>query len=180
MCSGSLIRPFAVLAALAPGLALANPQVGPGLATLDYGIYCAETPDIVEEAPGTASGVINLVAEIPVLRWRQLVVPDDIGIGFGVIVEPHPGETLEPVIVTVTHPPFPDSGIEVEQWITTIESDSQSLMGFSFELPEEQVHGEWTFSASYEGEELYHIAFEVVPGSALPNMVITCMGGALS
>ncbi|QBY02301.1 DUF3859 domain-containing protein [Rhodophyticola sp. CCM32] len=176
----------AALACIAPGFpALAqpdddNPVIGPGIARLEYGVYCAQEPDATEEAPGTAAGVVNLVSEIPAIRWPQFQVPADIGIGFGVIIETGDDRVLDPVIITVTHPPFPDSGIEVEQWLTRIDGQSPSLHGFSFEYEAERVPGDWTFSASYKGQELYHVTFQVLPGTAMPEFALTCMGGAVS
>lgn len=157
-----------------------NPFVSDALSALRYGIYCAQEPSEVRAAPDTAAGVVNLVTELPRIRFEQLVVPAAIGIGFGVIAQVPPGRSYDPVTVTVTHPPFPDSGVAVERWQTDLTDLGPGLMGFSFEYDTELVTGEWTFSAEAEGERLFHIAFQVVPQAAAPQIPIACMGGAIS
>lgn len=157
-----------------------NPRVSPLLQDLVYGLYCAQEPDRRDPAPGTASGVINLVPVIPDFQFRQKLVPAEIGIGFGVLATAPPGVLHDPVTVTVTHPPYPDSGIEVETWVTDID-DTLNLMGFSFDHAHELVLGEWTFSAhTLSGDELFHIAFQVVAPELLPQVISTCFGSFMS
>lgn len=157
-----------------------NPRVSPLLADLVYGIYCAQDPERRDPAPETASGVINIVPTIPDFPFRQKLVPADIGIGFGVLATPPLGAFYGETTVTVTHPPYPDSGIEVEQWITEIDA-GQNLMGFSFDHAHELVLGEWTFSAhTLDGEELFHIAFEVIAPELMPQVISACFGSFLS
>lgn len=162
----------------------ANPRVSPLLAELVYGAYCAQEPDRRDPAPGTASGVINMVPLIPDFQFRQKLIPAEIGIGFGVLATAPPGVLHDPVTVTVTHPPYPVggtySGIEVEQWITDVD-DGLNLMGFTFDHAHELVLGEWTFSAhTLAGEELFHIAFEVIAPELMPQVVSTCFGAFMS
>ncbi|GAB5448847.1 DUF3859 domain-containing protein [Gymnodinialimonas sp.] len=157
-----------------------NPRVSPLLADLIYGLYCAQEPDRRDPAPGTASGVINLVPLIPDFQFRQKLVPAEIGIGFGVLATAPPGVLHDPVTVTVTHPPYPDSGIEVETWVTDID-DGLNLIGFSFDHAHELVLGEWTFSAqTLDGEELFHIAFEVIAPELMPQVISACFGSFMS
>lgn len=179
----------AVLLSLSLSLALAlpghaqqagNPRVGAGLAQLVHGVYCAQQPERRDPAPETASGTINIVPAIPDFQFRQKLVPAEVGIGFGVLAWAPPGVLLSPVTVTVTHPPYPDTGITVERWVTDID-DGPNLMGFSFDSASELVLGEWTFSAvNAEGEELYFIAFEVVAPELMPQIISTCFGSFLS
>lgn len=158
-----------------------NPRIGPGLATLIYGVYCTGEPVREDPAPETASGIINIVPTIPEFRFRQKIVPAETGIGFGVLATAPDDVLHDPVTVTVTHPPYPANGIEVERWITSVGSDGPSLMGFSFDTEEELVLGEWTFSASTpDGEELFFIAFEVVRPEFMPQVVADCYGTYLS
>lgn len=181
-----LLRIFAALTFLLPTVLLAqsegaNPRTGPGLGELVYGIYCAQEPQRRDPAPETASGHLNIVPMIPDFQFRQKVVPAEIGIGFGVLVTAAPGRSEESVTVTVTHPPYPDSGIEVEQWITDLEDTGPSLTGFSFETPNELLLGEWTFAAhDRDGEELFHIAFEVVQPELMPQVISSCFGSFTS
>lgn len=174
----SLLSLMLALAVPAQALAqqAANPRVGPQIADLLYGLYCAQEPDRRDPAPATASGLINIVPVIPDFQFRQKLVPAQVGIGFGVVVSAPPGVLHDPATVTVNHPPYPDSGIEVEQWITDID-DGANLIGFSFDHAHELVLGEWTFSAATStGEELFHIAFEVIAPELMPQVISACFG----
>jgi hypothetical protein len=64
----------------------------------------------------------------------------------------------DPVTITVTHPPFPDSGIEVERWTTRLGWEEFNLTGFSFDVPGELVLGTWTFEAHVGGRELFRVS----------------------
>ncbi len=181
-----LARILFVLALILPASVFAqsgtdNPRISDGIAELVYGIYCAQEPERRDPAPDTASGHLNIVPIIPDFQFRQKLVPAEIGIGFGVLATAPLGTIHDPITVTVTHPPYPDSGIEVEQWISDIEDLGPSLMGFSFDTPNELLLGEWTFSAhTLDGEELFHIAFEVVQPELMPQVVSTCLGSFMS
>lgn len=171
---------FAVTAALPATAQSPNPRISPLLEDLAYGVYCAEEPERREPAPETASGLINIVPSIPDFQFRQKRVPAEIGIGFGVLASAPVGVVLDPVIMTVTHPPYAESGIEVEQWVTDVDSGA-NLMGFSFDHAHELVLGEWTFSATTaDGDELFHISFEVIAPELMPQVINTCFGSFLS
>ncbi len=177
---------LALLCAILPFAALAqsdtaNPRVGAGMGELIYGIYCAQEPERRDPAPDTASGHLNIVPLIPDFQFRQKLVPAEIGIGFGVLATAADGTFHDSVTVTVTHPPYPDSGVEVERWITDVDALGPSLMGFSFDTPNELLLGEWTFSAhTFDGEELFHIAFEVVQPELMPQVISTCFSSFMS
>lgn len=165
----------------ADGAATDRIRVNPALiAELVFGVYCAEDPVRTEEAPETASGVINIVPELPLIRSSRTIVPAALDVGFGVLSRASDGMVLEPVVVTVTHPPFPDSGIEVERWTTRFESDDFNLTGFSFDVPEEMVLGTWTFAAHLGEEELFFVSFEVVPPELAANVLAECQMGFTS
>ena len=157
----------------------ANPFRSDAIASLNYGVYCADPPVELEEAPETAAGVVNIVPTLPDMRAETTLVPARIGIGFGVLVEAHEGDFLDPVTVTITHPPYPDSGIEVERWITSIDGEGPALVGFSFETDSELVLGPWSFEAEHEGELLFRVEFEVVPAAMVPELA-QCAGAFLS
>ena len=74
-----------------------TPRISPQIAELVYGLYCAQEPDRRDPAPATASGVINIVPMIPDFRFRQKLVPAEIGIGFGVLASALPGVLHDPV-----------------------------------------------------------------------------------
>jgi hypothetical protein len=181
-----VIRAAALLLALIAGPALAqleagpNPRVSPQIAEFAYGIYCPEPPERLEAAPGTAAGVVNIVDTIPEIEHAQTIIPAALGVGFGVVLQAGPEAVFDPVIVTITHPPYPDSGIEVEQWVTSVDGLSPGLIGFSFELRSELVVGPWTFTGLYGDEELFHIAFEVVPPGLMPDISDLCAGAFMS
>jgi hypothetical protein len=77
---------------------------------LVFGVYCAEEPIRTEDAPETASGVINIVPDLPQIRFAQTVVPAALDVGFGVLSRAPSGMVHDPVTITVTHPPFPTAG----------------------------------------------------------------------
>ncbi len=158
-----------------------NPRIGPAISELIYGAYCAQEPEREDPAPETATGTINIVPALPDFAFRTKIIPAEIGIGFGVLAQTQPGLALGPVTVTVTHPPYPDTGIEVERWQTDIDDLSPSLMGFSFDNANELLLGEWTFSAhTVDGEELFHMSFEVVAPELMPQVISSCFGSFMS
>lgn len=144
------------------------------IAELVYGVYCAAEPLRTEAAPETAAGVVNIVPEVPEIRFAQTMVPAALDVGFGVLSRAPVGVLHDPVTITVTHPPFPDNGIEVERWVTHIDGEGPNLTGFSFDIPGELVLGTWTFSAHVEGMELFHVTFEVVPPDMLRDVLAEC------
>lgn len=160
--------------------AAVNPFVSDRIASLVHGVYCADGPIDLEAAPGTAAGVVNIVPDLPEMRAVTTLVPAQIGIGFGVLATPQAGLTLDPVDVTITHPPYPDSGIEVEHWQTRLDGDRTGLVGFSFEVEGELVTGPWRFQASHEGEILFDMRFDVVQPSRLPELTQGCGVAILS
>jgi len=167
---------------VAAGLAaqdVRNPFTSDAIESLVYGVYCADPPVELEDAPETAAGVVNIVPTLPEMRAETTVVPARIGVGFGVLATARDGDVLDPVRVTITHPPYADSGIEVERWVTSIDGEGPSLVGFSFETEGELVAGPWTFEADHEGELLFRVAFEVVPAAMVPDLA-QCGGAFLS
>lgn len=172
---------FAALMCLPAGAQSDNPRIGPGIVDFVYGAYCAQRPEREDPAPETASGTINIVPSIPDFRFRTKLIPAEIGIGFGVLATAPAGMLHDPVTVTVTHPPYAATGITVERWETDIDDLAPSLMGFSFDAPEELLLGAWTFSAATaSGEELFHIAFEVVAPDLMPQILSACFDSFLS
>ncbi len=159
---------------------LPNPFKSDLIDSLQYGVYCAEGPIELQEAPDTAAGVVNIVPGLPEMRAVTTLVLAQIGIGFGIVVEARDGLVLDPATVTITHPPYPDTGIEVERWVTSIDGDGPGLIGFSFEVDSELVTGRWTFEAEHQGELVFRIDFEVVPPALLPDLAQGCSGAILS
>lgn len=164
----------------APAQDLPNPFKSDLIDSLVYGVYCADAPIEVQEAPETAAGVVNIMPGLPEFRAVTILVPAQIGIGFGVLVQAREGLVLDPAIVTITHPPYPDTGIEVERWVTAVDGEGPGLIGFSFEIDSELVPGRWTFETEHQGELLFRIDFEVVPPALLPDLAQGCSGAFLS
>lgn len=155
-------------------------RIGPDMDSLIYGVYCAQEPVREDPAPGTANGHINIVPSIPDLRFRQKIVPAQIGIGFGIVSRAPIGIVHNPVTVTVTHSPFPGSGIEVERYTSDID-EADNLTGFSFDHPHELVLGPWTFTATLpDGTELFHVEFEVVAPELMPQVISACFDAFMS
>jgi len=175
-----------VLALLAPAAWAENSssepiRVNPDLiAELVFGVYCAAEPVRTEDAPETASGVINIVRDLPEIRFSQTIVPAALDIGFGILSRTPQGMVHDPVTITVTHPPFPGSGIEVQRWVTRLGWEAFNLTGFSFDVPEELVVGTWTFSAHSGETELFHVTFEVVPPELAAPVMAECQMGFTS
>lgn len=179
-----MIRAALSILALMTGPALAQmPKdvvLSPLVTGFDFGLYCHTPPDRIEEAPGTAAGVVNMLDVLPEFRARQAQVPAALGIAFGVHVSVADGAVYDPSLVTITHPPYPDTGIEVEQWLTSIDGGAPNLVGFSFEVPSELVLGAWTISAAYDDEQLFEITFDVVASDQFPEIAQMCQGAFLS
>lgn len=107
-------------------------------------------------------------------------MPAALGIGFGVGLQVDPADLPPDAVVTMTHPPYPDDAVTTERWVTALSTASPGLNGFSFDFDWELVLGTWTLRAETPEEVLYEITFEVVPSSQYPEIVLTCLGGALS
>lgn len=148
------------------------------MAEFTFGIYCPGDPIRRDEAPGTASGTINIVEAPPEFLVETQRIPAVPGVGFGILVGLKPGAVLD-ATVTVRHPPFTGSGVTEEFWVTNLD-DSPSLNGFTFEHAYELQPGLWTYSAAVEGIEIYRIDFEVVEPSAAPELAGICAGAILS
>ncbi|KMW60578.1 hypothetical protein AIOL_000740 [Candidatus Rhodobacter oscarellae] len=149
----------------------------PGAVFFDYGYFCEVETIEQQEAEGTLSGVVNLVAEPPDFLRQTTIIPAQIGVGFGVHLMVTP-EFAGLVTVQTTHPPMGPDGITVETWETEFETDDLSYNGFTFEYEYELVKGPWTLSASANGRLIYSVDFEVVDQRFLPP--VNCAGGLLS
>ncbi len=144
-----------------------------------YGVICEITPDGQRTAPGTVSGVLNVIdqtREIDVITDR---VPAELGLSFGIRAEMTDGATGMSVDVVVTHPPMGDSGQTVEIWDTWLAPDDSALNLFSFEAPFELIEGPWLFQMMLDGEVLLEKAFVVTPAGTVPEVQSTCHGAMI-
>lgn len=139
----------------------------PGARFFDYGPFCAiETVDH-QVAEDTISGVLNLVETTPTLYSHGPLVPAQIGIGFGVLIDVAP-DFAGPATVVTTHPPMGPNGVTRQTWTTDYVTGDTSYNGFTFEYDYELVKGPWSISASNNGRLIYEAYFTVVDPMTLP------------
>lgn len=182
------MRPLAF--ALALGLTsspmLAQTEIAPVIydaarVEIEYGVYC-EIPTIGSEAaPDTASGVVDILSEVPIFIWSTNQVPAYPGMSFGVKTTELTGTGLPFVTIRLTHPPFLESGVSEQTYSTSIASGrDQSINAYTFDFPEEMVTGTWVLEASDAVGIIYRVEFEVVPAAELPQIAGNCEGEFLS
>ena len=175
------MRALPLLLAATP--ALAEPEApfhDAARITMSFGVYCeVETTDTLE-APDTAAGKIDLLPEVPEFIWDTQFVPAYPGMSFGVWTEAHDSLGIGNVTVILTHPPFRDSGVTRQTYVSSISGDGPSINAYTFDFAEELVTGIWTFETVADGETLYRVSFEVVPAEELPQIAGNCLGDLLS
>ncbi|QFS84224.1 hypothetical protein FIU97_15830 [Roseivivax sp. THAF40] len=170
---------IALLATCGPAFADAL-TYDPSKLALEQGVFC-DVPSIGEiEAPGTAAGKIELFEDIPDFQWRTDVVPAVPNVSFGIKSNALDGQLYDDVLLTLTHPPFLDSGVEEQAYVTDLGGVSTSINAYTFDMPEERVTGEWIFRAIRDDEVLYEARFTVVPRSMAPDIAAACEGMPLS
>lgn len=168
----------ALLLALLPGAAAAEPRVSARIDALIPGLFCAPEETGRRAAPDTMSGWIHVPEDPVELVAEGVVAPAVLGLGFGVRFR-RAGADLIDIRYEVSHPPMAAAGITRQGW------DSLSLGGewdaifFQFDEPEELVTGTWAFSAWIGGEELFHVPFTVVEPGQAPELADLCRGGAM-
>ena len=174
------MRPLPRLAFLAwlaaPALAEpAPPTAGPELATLKAGVFCALQAMDQTPAPGTLSGWIHVPEGEIDFHWpdRQ-VVPAALGLAFGVKARLAPGLTTVDAQMRVYRP----GSDTPEYWASGFSEFEESFAFFRFDTEAELVTGTWRFEAWQGEQQLYSVAFDVVPAAAVPELVEAC--GAVS
>jgi len=146
----------------------AAPQT-PGVAAFDYGYFCALDPVEEQASPDTVSGTVQLVADLPTFIARDLNVPAQVGVGFGVHVQTLP-QFAGQVTVTSEHPPMGPNGVTRQSWVTDLSATEQNYVGYSFEYDYELLPGLWTLSAQANGRMLYSITFNILPPTQSPGV----------
>jgi len=171
----------ACLAGLAcTAMADGHVDLGPRVAKIETGIYCSEQPENTQAAPDTDAGVISLYPEAPPFISDSTRVPAALGIGFGMRSLAKDSAGIDPVLMTVTHPPFGGSGTTRQSYLSSIGGLAPSYSGYSFDVPEELAVGTWTFTATQGDEVLYSATFEVVPADLMPEILEICIGPPMS
>lgn len=145
------------------------------LHNLKTGLICPS--DTIEKipAPDTLLGHVRRTDGEQVLVSTR-TVPMVRNLGFGVDVQPVGPRVFDPVTVTITHPAYKGTEVKTESWQSAIKPRRSNLNYFVFEFDAEMVPGEWTFTLTYQGRELLHVSFTVVPPEDYPNVEGLCDG----
>lgn len=144
---------------------------------IDYGLVCPAGDAIELPAPGTHLGTIKQREGWQKIEYTTQVIPMLDGIGFG--VEATPLDDLIGAEITIQHPPYKDTDVTEERWITDIVTANQNLNFFTFEFPFELVPGRWSMQATHKGNLLYAVEFDVVDPSRFPDIKGLCDGPAV-
>ncbi|MFQ6547224.1 DUF3859 domain-containing protein [Aestuariibius sp. 2305UL40-4] len=171
---------------LLPLLVLAAPLSAAGAAFIDprisvaHGAFCAVETFGESPAPETAAGKIDLYDDVPRIRWHGQIVPAHGVMTFGIVSKSPDGAVYNDVEIILRHPPFRESGVTEQRYLTVLGGAGNSINAYSFDFPEEMVPGTWEFEAIWQGETLYKIPFEVVPASMMPDMISACLDRTLT
>ena len=170
----TLVRTLALTLALTgPARSQDADMTSPALTLVDTGLVCNPVVLREEPAPGTVSGVVNVLEEVPEFTVDSRRVPAVIGLSFGALARAEAREF--PVVdMVVTHPPMGPTGATMQTYTTYFGRGGTTPVLYSLEYDEELVLGTWTFEARAEGEVLYRLSFEVVPPQALPELAAMC------
>lgn len=153
----------------------APPVLGPAVADLQVGVFCASQAMEQHPAPGTLSGWIHVPANEIAFQWpdRQ-VVPASLGLAFGVKARLASGVEVPQADMRVYRP-----GLTIpDRWTTSFGDLTRTSAFFRFDRPEELIPGLWRVEAWDGPTQIYAVDFQVVPADALPGIVAAC--GTLS
>lgn len=156
-------------------------QFDPAVITsLKYGLICADEQMDSRPEPDTVLGYVSEPRHPQEIVVETLVVPLLRGMSFGMLAEIAPNAPPDIGKMTVTHPPFNESGATQQSWSFGLGSGSQNMHFFTFDFPDEEVPGTWAFEATAQGKTIYKVVFEVVDGSGRPTLADICKGDALT
>ena len=175
------MRAFLILlVAFFPIRLTAEAKFDPTRLLVEFGAFCQMRAVDEMPAPDTHASKIDLLPETPEIKWPTNVIPAMPGVSFGVRTEAPQGQTYYPVLIELTHPPFKNSGVTRQSYVSELGGEDASIHAYSFDLFEEMVHGRWTFRAYHNGETLYEVAFDVVDPSLVPGVGRDCKGDFIS
>jgi hypothetical protein len=148
---------------LANGLpGLAADRVTAGIAL--YGETRSKDSGARREAPGTLSGVVNLVDDVELVQQTETICAE-LGKSFGVWldVELSDSEPLIQIETRTEHPPMraPDGRVSTIQRSMMLSTGGRSYFGWSFDYRWEVVPGPWRFSFHHDGRQIAEKRFEV-------------------
>lgn len=159
-------------------------QDAPGPAALQmigYGVICDIALEGQRPAPGTLSGVLNLVDQDREIDVTTQAVPADLGLSFGLRAAlPAEAAEAQSLEITVTHPPMGPGGMTRERWHVTVAPGDPMITLFTFEEPYELVQGSWVFQIAARGRMLLEQRFEVTAPGSVPAVQRRCFGARLS
>ncbi len=176
LLAGPVLVAGLCLSGAAPGQPVG--AVSPRVADLTLGLFCAPPEGDRRPAPDTMAGWVHVPDQPVEMIAEGNAAPAVLGLGFGVrfrLADGAPAITC----YSVTHPPMPPSGITTQRWEGAIGAGATDTVFFQFDTPEELQPGDWTFSATADGEVLFTVAFTVTAPAALPDLARLCQGGAL-
>lgn len=145
-----------------------------------FGAFC-QVPSVDSLAAPEAHGEkIELLPNVPAIRWPGTRVPALPGVSFGVRSITASANPLSPVLIELFHPPFTASGRTEQRYVTSLGGEEPSINAYSFDSLEELVTGTWTFRAWHDGVLLYEVPFDVVPPEYAPGIGRDCAGEHIS
>lgn len=146
---------------LLPMPAAAEIRSDPGIvADIRYGIWCVTRSGETSPAPGTLAGY-TYQASVVEHRQTALLIPIVPGLSFGfeLTFEEDATGTLP---LALTHPPFLESGT-TRQTLQDVPISGEIWRAYTFDTPEEEVAGEWTYTLGDPGSPLFEITFTTIP-----------------
>lgn len=147
----------------------------PILGFYEAGVLCAQDSGVIREAPDTVSGTTHVIEDAPPFVSEGRFVPAVLGIGFGVRAAVDSPVAADIVRMTVTHPPFVESGVTEQSFVTSLGArDDPGIIFYQFDYPYELVLGDWTMTASIGDVTFYETTFTVVPPQMLPELAGVC------
>ena len=152
----------------------AQDVTSPQLFSFEGGVVCAPETIGTSPAPGTVAGTINSIAESPPFVSNGRRVPAVLGIGFGVKAMANDPIGIDPVLMTITHPPMGRDKTKVQSFATRIAGDDPSLTFYQFDFAYELLPGTWTMEATQSNTVIYRTTFKVVPPNQIPELAAIC------
>ncbi|CUH78989.1 DUF3859 domain-containing protein [Tropicibacter naphthalenivorans] len=166
---------FAAAVSLCAAMAQAESGSDAALVTLiDHGVICQVDPEGTRPAPGTESGILNIIEQSKPIDVTTSAVPAERGLSFGIRAQIAENSVPEALTVVVQHPPMGDAGVTVERWGADVAPGQTLLNLFTFEHEYELVQGTWTFQLVQGDTVLIEQSFAVLPKGSVPQVQQTC------
>ena len=169
-----------------PALLLATPALAEGggfvedpLVLEDYGVVCEVELQGRRAAPGTESGLLNIIDQQREIDVTTRAVPAEIGLSFGIRATLEPGHVIEDLRVVVEHPPMGPNAVTVERWDAEANAGTTMVNLFTFEHDYERVQGKWVFRLMSGADTLLEQRFVVFPAGTVPAVQQACFGAKL-